>query len=153
MPSFHRITLKAVTPVAGIALALSLAACGSEESGSTDHSEHQGAGASSPAAPESSSPTEETSTEAAPAAQVLEVEIAGDKITPNAAPFEVALGEPLEVVVTSDTDGSLHVHSIPEEFVDFKSGKTEQTLVFKTPGSVEVEDHETGAVVALIEVR
>ncbi len=83
----------------------------------------------------------------------LAVEIAGDAVSPNAAELEVGVGDPITVTVASDRAGELHVHSTPEQYVDYGEGDTSQELTFETPGTVEVEDHDTGAVVAFVEVR
>ncbi|WP_231252727.1 hypothetical protein [Nocardioides furvisabuli] len=57
------------------------------------------------------------------------------------------------IEIQSDRAGELHVHSTPEQYVEFDAGRTSAQLVIETPGSVEVEEHDTSAVVALIEAR
>ena len=86
-------------------------------------------------------------------APVLSVTIEGADVRPNAQAIDLASGEELEVEVESDRAGELHVHAKPEQYLEFDAGTTHATLVITTPGSVEVEDHETGAVVALLQVR
>lgn len=85
--------------------------------------------------------------------QLLAITIAGDAVQPNAEEYDLARGEKLLIAIDSDRAGELHVHSTPEQFIEFDAGTTDAELVIDTPGSVEVEDHDTSAVVALIEVR
>jgi len=65
---------------------------------------------------------------------------------------EVGVGEEIEVIVKSDTEGSLHVHSDPEQEFDFTSGTTTLMLTIDEPGVVEVESHELEATVLQLEV-
>lgn len=104
---------------------------------------------STPAAPGTAGTTEASEE---PESTVLEVEIAGDDVAPNAAGVELGRSEPLLLRITSDRAGELHVHSRPEQYVEFGPGTSEHELVVDTPGSVEVEEHESGAVVAVLEV-
>lgn len=83
----------------------------------------------------------------------LTVEVAGDDVSPNAADLEVGVGEPVMVTVRSDRPGELHVHSTPEQYVEFGPGGSSAELTFEIPGTVEVEEHDTGAVVAFVDVR
>lgn len=84
---------------------------------------------------------------------MLDITVTGDEVSPNAEEVDLAVGEPLVLRFTADRDGELHVHSKPEQYVEFGEGTTEQELVVETPGEVEVEEHDTGAVVAVITVR
>ncbi|GAA5156290.1 hypothetical protein GCM10023340_43710 [Nocardioides marinquilinus] len=99
-----------------------------------------------------SEPAEEPSESEAPAGPTLDITIEGDDISPNAEELELGTGEPLTLVITSDRAGELHVHSKPEQYVEFDAGTSEHELVVETPGEVEVEEHDSDAVVALIEV-
>lgn len=97
----------------------------------------------------SSQPTEE----ATEAGQTLEVSIAGDGIKPNGAALDLAVGEPLTIRFETDRAGELHVHSRPQQIVSFDAGTSTRELVIENPGAVEVEEHQTGMVVAQIKVR
>lgn len=70
------------------------------------------------------------------------------------APERLALGvgEEVEVVVKSDTEGSLHVHSTPEQELDYGAGTTTLMLTIDDPGVVEVESHELETTVLQLEV-
>jgi hypothetical protein len=99
-----------------------------------------------------SEPAEEPSESEAPSGPSLDITIEGDEVSPNAEELELGTGEPLTLVITSDRAGELHVHSKPEQYVEFEAGTSEHELVVDTPGEVEVEEHDSDAVVALIEV-
>ena len=114
-----------------------------DDSGSTPPEESP-----STSPPQSASPTEQ-----APAGPTIEVRIEGDKVAPNAEELSIAVNETLVWNITSDRAGELHVHSKPEQYVEFGEGETRAEMTVETPGSVEVEDHETSAVVAILEVR
>ncbi len=88
-----------------------------------------------------------------PESPVLEVAIDGEDVSPNSQRMELARGEPLVIEFRSDRAGELHVHAKPEQFVEFPAGSSTRELVIDVPGVVEVEEHETGAVVAQLEVQ
>lgn len=143
---------------AGIAVAftliLALASCQSTDKYTGPSAEPAGApssvipsGGASSAAPVS--PTAE-SIDLGP---VLTVTIDGEVVSPNAEEIELSTGEKLLVEIDSDRAGEIHVHSAPEQFIEYAEGTTNGEIVVNTPGSVEVEDHDTSAVVALVEVR
>lgn len=145
---------------AALTTVLALSACSGGDDESTDDapevtataSDDSGSGSPeespSTSPPQSASPTEE-----APAGPTIEVRIEGDKVAPNAEELSIAVNETLVWNITSDRAGELHVHSKPEQFVEFGEGETRAEITIETPGSVEVEDHETSAVVAILEVR
>jgi len=79
--------------------------------------------------------------------------VAGDKVTPVAEQIDLAVGEPLTLTVTSDRAGELHVHSDPEHEFEFSSGTQKYKITLQTPGSVDIEEHESDALVARVLVR
>jgi hypothetical protein len=98
-------------------------------------------------------PASPESTEPPAAGPGLDVTIKGDQVSPNGEEVDLASGETMTFVVTSDRAGEMHVHAKPDQYLEFGVGTSRLDLVIDTPGVVEVEDHETGDVVALIEVR
>ncbi len=84
---------------------------------------------------------------------VVDVTISGNKITPNGERVEVAVGEPVIFSVTSDRAGEFHVHATPEQTPAFTKGTSRIKLVIDKPGLVDVEEHESGMVIAQLEVR
>jgi hypothetical protein len=122
MTSRSRALLGAVTAV----LLLALSACGSS---------------SSP----SSTPTTQTPTKIA-------IKITADSVDPNAAEVKVGLNQPVVLQITSTVAGELHVHSTPEQHVEFPVGYTEKTLTFDKPGVIDIEDHALEKLIVQVEV-
>jgi hypothetical protein len=101
----------------------------------------------------SSTPTPTTTpSPSEPAGPMLAVEIQGETVRPNAVEIRLDVGEPLAMTFDTDRAGELHVHSKPEQYVEFEAGTSTRELVVETPGSVKIEEHDTGAVVAVVEV-
>jgi len=66
---------------------------------------------------------------------------------------DLAIREELVFEIVSDRPGELHVHSKPEQYVQFDAGRTRAVISMQIPGSMQVEEHDTSAVVAIVEVR
>jgi hypothetical protein len=149
-------TFRTTLPALALAATVALAGCGSDDTDTGIETVTAGSAAPSSAAA-TETPTE-TPTETKPAqpaqpAADLVVTVEGDRVTPNAEELTVQAGEPLTIEFTSDRAGELHVHAKPEQYVEFEQGTTTTELTIDVPGSVEIEEHETGAVVALLEVQ
>jgi hypothetical protein len=81
----------------------------------------------------------------------IELDFEGDDAPPLER-VEMRPGEEVELVITSDEPGQLHVHSVPEETVDYTAGTTTVTLTVDQPGVVDVERHEPEQLVLQLEV-
>ncbi len=64
----------------------------------------------------------------------------------------VDAGQPVELVVKSDRAGELHVHSSPEQTLEYAAGTTTVTITIDRPGVVDVERHDPEALVLQLEV-
>lgn len=151
MPSF---TTPARAFAVAAAFTVALTACSNTEAGDSSTpqptAETSSVAPSTATTPSASATPQEEPTELGP---LLTVTINGDEVLPNAEDIDLSTGEKLPIEIDSDRAGELHVHSTPEQFIEFGVGTTQTKLAIQTPGSVEVEDHDTGDVVALIEVR
>ncbi|WP_284536902.1 hypothetical protein [Nocardioides sp. T2.26MG-1] len=134
------------------ALTIALSGCTSGPDPSTSTSSPGSTSPTSTDSPAASSTQEATPKETPKPGSELVVTISGDEVLPNAKEISIDTGESLVISFTSDRPGELHVHSKPEQVLEFPAGKSTQELVIETPGLVEVEEHETGAVVAQIKV-
>lgn len=119
------------------AIVLLLAGCGGEDASPSDSGSSPGASASA------------TNT----SAEVIDVTIKGDEVTPVAEKVNVGLGQPVKLKVTSDRAAELHVHSDPEHEFEVKPGKHTYAFTLDTPGVVDVEEHESDSLVLRIVVE
>lgn len=142
-----------VLGTAGLLVAL-LAACGADESATPQPSTSATAAESAPAGQGSSETTEAPSAQPSePAGPVVEVTIDGENVSPKGDRIDAKVGEPITFVVTSDRTGGLHVHSSPEQSPEFKVGTTTISVTVDKPGLVDVEEHESNALIVQLEVR
>ena len=154
--------------VAVSALAITLSACGSDDA-SDDAGDVASDVASDPTASASASetplpgPSVSESTSSQPPVDpsvepgdepglAIDITIDGDEISPSGERIEIGRDQEVQLTITSDRAGELHVHSKPEQFVEFEAGTSTHTLVIGAPGVVDVEEHETGHVVVQLEV-
>lgn len=112
------------------ALALGLAGCGDD----------------SPKA--QSTPTASTSS-----GPVVDVKITDSGVSPEAKQVTVKVGQPVTLHIDATKAGELHVHSSPEQHVEFPAGTSTRTITVNQPGLVDVEDHDLDALVVRLEVR
>lgn len=157
-PTRTRVTATVTVAV----LALGLSACGSDDGEAVEGSAAGSSNSASASPSESTDPATGTPTEggetastepAEPAGPSIDVTVEGDQVSPNAESLEIEVGQPLTLNIVSDRAGEFHVHAKPEQYIDFEAGNTTTELVVETPGSVEIEEHDSGAVIALLEVR
>lgn len=144
-----------VTAATALALATVLGACAAPAD--DEGAEPSTTSSSSPTSSADPSPSRSPKPSAAPsttkpAGPALAVTVKGDAVGPNADEISLKVGEPLTITFSADRPGELHVHSKPEQYVEFAAGKSDKRLVISTPGTVEIEEHDTGAVVAVVEV-
>ena len=135
-----RATRLLLTAAATVA-ALALAGCGDDEPTATPAAETTSASPTE----EAESPEETASEpEPDPGGRVAAITIEGDSALPIAEQVEMQTGEALTLAVDSDRAGELHVHSTPEQVVEFPAGASEHALTFDKPGTVDIEEHDTG---------
>lgn len=85
---------------------------------------------------------------------VVEISIKDGKVTPRGERVEVARGKKITLLVTSDADEEIHVHSDPEHTYQVKAGGSiEKSFTIDTPGQVAVEAHHLDATIVQLVVR
>ena len=83
----------------------------------------------------------------------MTITITGKKVSPAPTTVDIAVGEKLTLVVTSDHDDELHLHGFDVED-KLKAGvPTTVTVTGKEPGVYEVETHEPALRLLKIAVR
>lgn len=84
---------------------------------------------------------------------VVEIELSGGEVTPNGDRIEVGAGDPIDLQVTADEPGALHLHTDPEQELSFDEGTETFGIQIDRPGVVVVESHELDQVIVQLEVR
>ncbi len=83
----------------------------------------------------------------------LDITFKGDTVDPQGAEIKIKAGKPLELRIVADEPGELHVHSSPEQEIEYPAGTSEKTLTLDQPGVVDLESHDLELLVAQLEVR
>ncbi|HEX3296600.1 MAG TPA: hypothetical protein VHR85_07250 [Nocardioides sp.] len=75
--------------------------------------------------------------------KVIDITFDGNDVTPNGTDIDVKVGQRIELDVTADKPGEIHVHSSPEEqeFEYDAGSSTLQVTPIPAPGQVVVESH------------
>lgn len=96
-----------------------------------------------------------TSGSSAPAgdAKVIDIAIKDGDVSPSGDRIEVKRGQTVELKVTADSEGEIHVHSDPEQELAYKEGEQTFSFAIDRPGVVAVEDHALDKVIVQLEVR
>jgi plastocyanin len=133
----------AIRGLSGLAIVavLGLVGCASSDSGN---------GQTTP--PESSS--SQSPTTQAVTAVSIPIRFRDGQLIAPAALVKVSVGQPIDLVVTTDSDQEIHVHSTPEHEYHVKAGARNQTFEFTidTPGTIEVESHTLDALIVKLQV-
>ena len=83
----------------------------------------------------------------------IDVTFDGDTVTPNGERVDVQTGQPIELNITADAAGEIHVHSDPEQELEYDEGtSTVEIEPIEQPGVVDVESHDLEAVIVQLEV-
>lgn len=86
--------------------------------------------------------------------KVIEVTFDGDSVTPSGERVEVSRGQDVQLEITADQPGEIHVHSTPEQELEYDAGTSTQTIEgIDQPGTVDVESHTLEKIIVQLEVR
>jgi hypothetical protein len=85
--------------------------------------------------------------------KTIEITFADGDVTPNGDRVEVGVDQPIDLEVTADEPGEIHVHSDPEQELEYDEGETTLKLQIDRPGIVEVESHALDKVIVSLEVK
>ncbi|MFL6156610.1 MAG: hypothetical protein ACJ72D_10980 [Marmoricola sp.] len=126
------------------ALALALTACGSS-SGSKSREDSEPTVKTTPSAQVTATPAAD--------AEVIAIKLTGDSVSPDGVRVKITKNQPVVLKIDAAKAGELHVHSSPEQHIDFPAGASEVTLSFKQAGVIDVEDHALDKLIVQLEVR
>ena len=83
----------------------------------------------------------------------IDITVHGDSVDPNGSRVDVAVGQRIELDVTADAPGEIHVHSSPEQELHYDQGSTTLALKpFQAPGIITVESHTLNKVILQLKV-
>ena len=138
-----RLTLVALIATLGMLVS----GCGSDEP----------SGSGKPKADKSSATADASAkakpTEKKPSGTTIDITFKGDTVNPNGVQKKVEAGKPITLHIVADKPGELHVHSSPEQEIEYDAGTTDKKLTIDRPGIVEVESHTLEQLVVVLEVR
>ena len=131
MSLHHHTRRLAAAALTTAVLSLSLTACGDDDSSSTGGAPDDAAGT-----------------------KTIAVTFDGDTVTPSGERVDVAVGQTIELDVTADAPGEIHVHGNPEQVLEYDEGSTTLTLdPINQPGVVDVESHSLEQTIVQLEVK
>lgn len=138
----HTHPARALAAGAAVAVVLLTGAC---SAGSEQKGEAQGKDVhATPMAQASATPA---------GAKLVQVKVTRDSIEPQGEKLEVKKGQPVVLDIDAEVGGELHVHSSPEQHIEYPAGKSQATLTIDRPGIIEVESHTLDKLVLQLEVR
>jgi hypothetical protein len=129
-------------------LLLLVSGCGSDEPSGTDKPAPAKTSATADASA-SATPTKKPK----PAGTTIDITFKGDTVDPNGVQKKVKAGKPITLHIVADKPGELHVHSSPEQEIEYDAGTSNKKLTIDRPGIVEVESHTLEQLVVVLEVR
>ena len=125
------------------ALAFTAAGCGGDSKESHDDGDHDLT--ATPAAKVTVAPPTD--------AKVIGITITGDSVSPSGDRISVKRKQPVVLEIDAAAEGELHVHSTPEQHIEFPAGKSQVQLELDQPGVVDIEDHDLDKLIVQLEVR
>ena len=143
MPRRFRLGLVALIAT----LAVLASGCGSDEPKSSDKPSGEKARAKTDDGA-TAGPTKKK-----PSGTTIDVTFKGETVQPDGVEKKVAAGKPITLHIVADKPGELHVHSSPEQEIEYGAGTTDKRLTIDRPGVVEVESHTLEQLVVVLEVR
>lgn len=130
-------------------LVLAVSGCGSSSEDTETPRSAPGDATATPLAPTTSPSTTATASDA----EVVEITLDGTTVSPDGESRSVRRNQPIVLRINAASAGQLHVHSSPEQVVDYPAGKSEISLKFAIPGVVAVEDHDLDRLIVQFEVN
>jgi len=89
-----------------------------------------------------------------PDAVKVPIRIVGGQVTPSGSLVHAKVGQPIDLVVTTDAASEIHVHSNPEHEYEVPAGAHQAVFEFTIdqPGEVDVESHTFDALIVKLQV-
>jgi plastocyanin len=160
MPTTRGRNRRCRPPVTGTTLVvvtvvlLLLAACGGNQPTEAAPTAAQTSAAATAEPTPPQSPAATPSSASPSGVREVEVKVANGQVDTATERVEVATGDTVRLVVTSDIDDQLHVHGATSAQAELRAGQpTTLEARFDEPGVYYVELHESGLLLLQVEVR
>jgi hypothetical protein len=86
--------------------------------------------------------------------KVIDITVHGTDVTPNGTTEDVAVGQRIELRVTADAPGEIHVHSTPEQEFEYDKGSsTINVKPIQAPGRITVESHTLNKTLFILQAK
>jgi hypothetical protein len=87
--------------------------------------------------------------------KVIDITLNGNDVTPNGDTIDVQVGQPIQLKVTADKPGEIHVHSSPkEQEFEYHAGSQTFTLTpIPAPGRTTVESHTLDKTLFILQAK
>lgn len=82
----------------------------------------------------------------------VDITIKDGQVAPHGDRIDAEVGRPVVLHIDADRAGEIHVHSTPEQHIDFPQGTSTRKLTIDRPGIVDVEDHALDKVIVQLQV-
>ncbi len=137
------------------AICVLVTACGSDEPAAKDEPTTPETTATEPAttAEPSQSASPSPSATKRPSGTTINITFKGDQVDPNGVERKVKAGKAFTLHIVADKPGELHIHSSPEQELEYPAGTSDKKLTIDQPGIVEVESHDLDTLIVQLEVR
>ncbi|TYL45170.1 hypothetical protein FXB39_19465 [Nocardioides sp. BGMRC 2183] len=84
---------------------------------------------------------------------VVEITFADGDVSPVGERVHVDAGQPIDLEVTADEPGELHIHSSPEQTLPYETGTETFKIEIPRAGRVDVESHDLDQVIVTLIVQ
>jgi hypothetical protein len=82
----------------------------------------------------------------------IHITVKDGEVTPAGDRVKAKVGEPITLHIDADTAGEIHVHSTPEQEIEFAEGSSTKELTVEQPGIVDLELHDSDTVIVQLQV-
>jgi len=83
----------------------------------------------------------------------IDITFKDGSVTPNGDRIDVKVGQPIDLVVTADEPGEIHMHTDPEQELAYDAGTKTFKVEVDRPGVVVVESHALDKTIVSLKVE
>ncbi len=133
------------------ALCLLVSGCGSDEPSGSEKPKADKASATADATAGASAKAKPTKKK--PSGTTINITFKGDTVDPNGVEKKVKAGKPITLHIVADKPGELHVHSSPEQEIEYDAGTSTRSSPSTGPASSRSSRTPSRSSIVVLEVR